>query len=99
MKHVVLTMEDGTTSAVPVNDLSTVNVKTWAPPNASEGLTLPQMVDDQTFSFKGVVAVSLEDDAPPQAVVLPPPEERVLTVETLTDEQAAALDAPWEEVA
>lgn len=94
MKHVVLTMEDGTTSAVPVNDASTVNVKTWAPPNASEGMTLPMLTDDQTFSLAGVIALTLEDDAPPQAYIPEPPAELAPPVEPLTETD---LDEPWNE--
>lgn len=72
MKRFVLSMEDGSTSAVVVNDLSTVRVVTLAPPNASEGGSLPVMVDDQTFSLKGVTAVALEDDAPMVELVVEP---------------------------
>lgn len=100
--HLVFHMADGTANAVPVTAASTVNVKTWRPPVfSSEGATPPILVEDQTVSIEGIVAVSLEADVPVGAAVIGG--QTAATLEPLTDAEAAALDAqfdtapmPWE---
>lgn len=103
MRYLVVSHDDGSEAAVPVNDSSVLNLKTFAPPAWAETgpAGFPILTEDQSFSLQGVVGVSLRDDAPPEAEVL----VSAPALEALTDAQAAQLQAesvigvapmPWE---
>lgn len=106
MQHLVFEHQDGTRSAVPVNDMSVVNVKTWTPPVFGEGGVAPNLVEDQSVALKGVVAITLSSDTAGAALLV-----SELALEPLSDAEAAALEAaavegvappitaaPWEDI-
>lgn len=98
MAHLVFHLEDGTATAVTVNELSVVNVKTWTPAVFGDGALPPMLVEDQSVALKGVVSVSLGDPGGAAVIAAAP------VLEGLSDAEAAALDAefvtadnPWED--
>lgn len=89
--HLVFQHEDGSTSAIPVNSMSTVRVQTWTPAVFGDGGTQPLLVEDQTVSLQGVASVTLSADADGATVLA-----RTSQPEQISETEAAALDAQFE---
>lgn len=99
--ELVFTHENGTESRLPVNGMSTLNVKTWRPPATEEG-TFPMLVDDSTIAFNDVVAVSLDVQAgyeapAPEPVELTPAEAERLEREAFGVAPGDDGPKPWEQ--
>lgn len=89
--HLVFQHEDGSTSAIPVNSLSTVHVQTWTPAVFGDGGTQPMLVEDQTIALQGVVSVTLGDDAGGAQILA-----RASQPEQISEAEAVRLEAQFE---
>lgn len=104
--HLLVTHADGSQLAVPVNNRSVLNIKTWAPSQHTESgdTTFPQLVEDQSVALDTVTRIELVSEivaAPDAPVEI---RESVPQVEQISQAEADALDAdapvalmPWEQ--